>query len=156
MLTPFDIDTRNASEHEHQVALFAWCSKAARHGFAAAFDSRCYTDIDYTVDVYGYEGVPALAFIFAIPNGGERHIAVAAKLRAEGVKRGVPDIMLPLRNSTHCGLFIEMKQGGKRKGQVSQYQREFIDFLHQNSYMAVVCYSWAEAANHITDYITGD
>jgi hypothetical protein len=33
---------------------------------------------------------------FAIPNGGLRNIRVAASLKAEGVKRGVPDICIML------------------------------------------------------------
>ena len=30
----------------------------------------------------------------AVPNGGQRHPAVAAKLKAEGVRKGFPDMML--------------------------------------------------------------
>ena len=37
---------------------------------------------------------PQLALIFAIPNGGKRHIGTARKLKAEGVRSGVPDIFL--------------------------------------------------------------
>ena len=33
---------------------------------------------------------------FAIPNGGLRHIRVAVNLKAEGVKRGTPDICIML------------------------------------------------------------
>ena len=29
---------------------------------------------------------------FAIPNGGKRNIITASKLKAEGVKKGVPDL----------------------------------------------------------------
>ena len=32
---------------------------------------------------------------FAIPNGGHRHPAVAAKLKAEGATPGVPDLFIP-------------------------------------------------------------
>ena len=36
-------------------------------------------------------------YVYAVPNGGARHIRVAVKLKAEGVRRGVPDlhIMMP-------------------------------------------------------------
>ena len=52
---------------------------------------------------------PLFANVFAIPNGGHRHIKVAAKLKAEGVKAGIPDIFVAVPNSYSAGLFIEMK-----------------------------------------------
>jgi len=33
--------------------------------------------------------------IIAIPNGGQRNIATAARFKAEGVMRGVPDLYVP-------------------------------------------------------------
>ena len=44
--------------------------------------------------------------LFAIPNGGHRHKAVAVKLRAEGVCAGVPDLMVPEAHGGFNGLFI--------------------------------------------------
>lgn len=46
---------------------------------------------------------------FAIPNGALRSKAVAAKLKAEGVKAGVADLLILLPNQTFHGLFIEVK-----------------------------------------------
>lgn len=34
---------------------------------------------------------PELRLLYAVPNGGDRHPIVAAKMRAEGVRAGVPD-----------------------------------------------------------------
>lgn len=53
---------------------------------------------------------PELSLMFAVPNGGDRHPAVAAKLKAEGVKAGVPDIFLPVPRNGYHGLFIELKE----------------------------------------------
>jgi hypothetical protein len=55
---------------------------------------------------------PALAFVFAVPNGGKRAPAVAAKLKAEGVRRGVPDVWCPVPRDRYCGLVIEFKRPG--------------------------------------------
>ena len=74
----------NTSEHEHQKAVIEW----------AEVKSGQY---------------PELRLLYAIPNGGHRHKAVAAKLKAEGVKPGVPDLCLPVRRGEYSGLYIEMK-----------------------------------------------
>lgn len=55
--------------------------------------------------------------LFAVPNGGQRNVVVALKLKAEGVRAGVADLILM------CGLgqviFIEMKtkKGTQTKSQ---------------------------------------
>lgn len=118
---------RNDREHQEQVALFRW----------AELNKRKH---------------PALALMFAIPNGGHRHIAVARKLKAEGVKAGVPDIFLPwpaLQSRNACGLFVEMKAKG---GKVSDSQAEWKDLLSE-FYQVVVCWSWTEAAAAICEYL---
>ena len=39
---------------------------------------------------------PELKLMYHIPNGGKRNITTARRLKAEGVKAGVPDIHLPV------------------------------------------------------------
>jgi hypothetical protein len=56
---------------------------------------------------------PALALVHAVPNGGKRSWSVAVKLKAEGVKPGVPDIHAPLARGGYFGLWIEMKRPGE-------------------------------------------
>jgi hypothetical protein len=48
---------------------------------------------------------------FAIPNGGARHIRVAMKLKAEGAKRGVPDIAIMLPEGRIAWLELKIKGG---------------------------------------------
>lgn len=48
---------------------------------------------------------PALKWLYHTPNGGKRRNIVAAKLKAEGVKTGVPDYLLPVMGSP-CHLFL--------------------------------------------------
>lgn len=117
------------SEHEAQSALFEWAQRAA---------------VEF----------PALRWMFAIPNGGHRHPAVAVQLQQEGVKPGVPDIFLPLPR--YCGefvshgLFIELKVG---RNKASERQREWLAYLCDAGYLAVVCYGWRDAAAVILDYL---
>ncbi len=150
--TPFDVKDTD-TEDMHQEAVFMWVEKAARHGILAANDPMCYQSYDYTLNKYGKaEALPQLTHMFAIPNGELRHKAVAMKLKKQGVKKGVPDIMLPVKTSMYGGLFIEMKRAGK--GRLSEEQQKYIDFLHKNNYKIEICFSWQAAVSAITNYLT--
>ena len=46
-----------------------------------------------------------------MPNGGHRNKATAGKLKAEGVRAGVPDLMLLYPRHGYHGLVIELKVG---------------------------------------------
>jgi hypothetical protein len=113
------------TEHQEQQALFMWLEVMANR-------------------------YPILDLAFAIPNGGKRHIAVARKLKAEGVKAGVPDIFLPAPNGQYNGLFVEMKSA---KGQPTKAQKQWIFALNEVGYQAVVARGWEHAANIIADYL---
>lgn len=102
---------------------------------------------------------PETEWMFAIPNGGERNPIVAAKLKAEGVKAGVPDIFLPVTKWTElftfqfaCGLFIELKV---KKNEPSVKQEEFMDILKRSRYKVAVCYGWEAARDEIIKYLRG-
>ena len=75
--------------------------------------------------------------IFAIPNGGLRAPATAARLKSEGVSAGVPDLFIPALK-----MFIEMKITG---GKVSDSQNLWLDYLAGIGYTCCVCYSKEEA-----------
>lgn len=118
--------TLDPSEHQHQAALFKWAELAkATH--------------------------PELAMLAAVPNGGHRHIAVAAKLKAEGVKAGYPDIVLDVARYPYHGLRIELKPA--KSGRLSPQQKEWIEQLSQRGYQAVVCKGWEDAKATIEAYL---
>jgi hypothetical protein len=52
---------------------------------------------------------PDLAYLFHPANGGARDAATAGKLKAMGVRRGVPDLLLPVPRSPYVGCAIELK-----------------------------------------------
>lgn len=102
---------------------------------------------------------PELALLYAIPNGGNRHIATAMKLKAEGVRSGVPDLHLPVARQGFNSLYIEMKKTSMRpkrggKGGVSDSQRWWIDKLNEQGNKAIVCYGADEAKQVIEDYLS--
>lgn len=91
--------------------------------------------------------------LFAIPNGGMRNRVVAAKLKAEGVRSGVPDMMLAMPRGKYCGLFIEHKI---KPNKPSEDQLAFIEHLFMQGYQVVVSYSYDETVNSICSYLQGD
>lgn len=94
---------------------------------------------------------PELKGLIAIPNGGARHPAVAAKLKKEGVRKGVPDLFLPLPIPRGpAGLWLVMKSPD---GKVSASQKDFMEYLQWAGYKTMVCYSHEEAVGAIVGYL---
>ena len=93
---------------------------------------------------------PALKNLFAIPNAGKRSIGVAMYYKKEGLKSGVPDLMLPFPNREFHGLFIEMKSD---TGRPTENQKEWISRLRDAGYQCDVCRSADEAIRLISDYL---
>lgn len=89
--------------------------------------------------------------LFAIPNGGKRHPKVAAELKREGVRAGVPDLLLPIPSGIYHGLFIELKR--QDGGRVSKEQKERIDDLNAAGYKVVVCAGFEAARAEIEAYL---
>jgi|GEM_PF-5137145 len=58
------------------------------------------------------------------PNGGRRNKAEAAKLKAMGVRKGIPDLFLPIPRQGYHGLYIETKK--IKNGKVSPDQQKKI------------------------------
>lgn len=124
------------TEHEEQKNLISWCKMS--------------------------EGrYPELAFIHACPNGAQRPTKMDAqgrtyspegvKLKAEGVKKGVPDLFLDAPRRPFHGLRIEMKR--RQGGTVSDDQKIWLNFYDEQGYRAVVCEGWEEAKDIIVDYL---
>lgn len=93
---------------------------------------------------------PELDRLFHVPNGGQRHAAVAAKLQGQGVKPGVPDLCLPVPRFGCHGLWIEMKT---QDGRVSAPQKDWITFLRSAGYRVEVCRSFDEAREVLLSYL---
>lgn len=118
------------SESQHQKAVIEWC---ALH--------------------------PKAGLIFAIPNG--THIKShqgRAKAKAEGLKKGVPDLMLPVPSQGFNGLFIEMKKPKDAKsgaGTPSKEQLQWLSDLSEQGYMTALCIGSDAAISTIESYLNG-
>lgn len=91
--------------------------------------------------------------VFHIPNGGARDARTGAQLKRQGVKRGVPDLFVPVPSKDSHGLFIEMKR--KDGGTATREQREWIALLRANGYRAEVCHGAREAVRVIGEHVAG-
>jgi len=96
---------------------------------------------DFQVSIFDYVNkvLPALRpYMFAIPNGGARHVVVAVKLKKEGVTKGVYDIFISIPNLTAHGLYIECKAG---KNLLTKEQEGFRDRMREIGYICEECRS---------------
>ena len=116
-----------ATEHEEQAALIEWWS----------WDSQ-------------WMGLQR-CLLMAIPNGGARTTVTGARLKAEGVRAGIPDLFLAVPTDTSHGLWLEMKR--KRGGFVTDFQREAMKALEAQGFACVVCRGFTEAQEAIVKYL---
>ena len=114
-----------ASESREQQALFRWW------------------------DMYRSQ-YPA-ALMFAVPNGGARSAVTGARLKAEGVLAGVPDVFLAYPAGGLHGLFIEMKR--QKGGTTSAAQKIVGELLSRAGYGVAVCHGWQDAKGCIEQYL---
>ena len=89
--------------------------------------------------------------IFAIPNGGQRSITEAVRLKAEGVLAGVPDLFLAKAGAGSHGLFIEMKR--VKGGKISAKQQSVMEVLKHEGYAVLVAYGCDDAWPYVEQYL---
>lgn len=119
-------DPEQPSEHQIQCSICAWWRVAHQH-----------------------YGLPEFA-LYAVPNGGARDAITGARLKAEGVRRGIPDLFLAAPRNKLAGLFLELKRHGNT---TSPEQREVLAYLQREGYATAVCYSASEAQDKIVQYL---
>jgi hypothetical protein len=112
-------------ERAHQVTLIKWVRTVS--------------------DIY-----PVLKLLYAVPNGGDRNIRVARKLKAEGVLSGVADLCLPAARRGYHGLYLEMKS---EEGVAKKEQKEFLRHVSAEGYCAVIAQGVDEAKATLEWYL---
>lgn len=85
----------------------------------------------------------------ATPNGGMRSKATAGKMKAEGQKRGYPDMSLDVPKGIYHGMKVELKYGSNR---LSEEQVEYLQRLRADGYYSVLCVGWNEVVEAIMAY----
>lgn len=170
-LDPWAYAAKTRNEYAEQVALFMWANMACNFGLQAANDPLSYS-VPGHAKAYGTwrnDIVPQLKWLHAIKNAGHGDAVRGAMSKAEGVKAGVPDIMLPVPVSANiipdkvegfygvvCGLYIELKRLKSARGaagSTSEVQDEWRDYLTQAGYAVEVCHGWEAARDAILRYL---
>lgn len=96
---------------------------------------------------------PDLLNLTAIPHGGARHPVVAAKLKAEGVRKGYPDYLLDVARQGFHGLRIELKRTNAKPSDTADEQHDWHDRLRAAGYRVDLCKGWEDAWRVLCDYL---
>lgn len=90
---------------------------------------------------------------YAVGNGGKRNAAEAAHMKRCGIVAGVPDICIPEPANGFHSLYVELKR--KDGGRLSAAQKEWLEWLNENGFKAVVCRGSDEAKEAVKEYFAG-
>ena len=97
---------------------------------------------------------PRWGMLFAIPNGkAASSIREAVNAKRTGLKRGVPDMFLPVPAGEWHGLFVELKRDGGTPSDLKPEQAEWLRQLREQGYQTVVAYGWKDAIQEIDAYL---
>lgn len=93
---------------------------------------------------------PELELMFHIANEGKRSVHTGAELKRAGLKKGVPDVMLPVARKKYNGLAIELKAG---KNKPTEDQKKWLRGLAKEGWLCYVCWGYEAAATVLGDYM---
>jgi hypothetical protein len=105
--------------------------------------------------------IPELADLYAVPNAAKRSMRLAMQMKREGLKAGVPDIVLPHARGGYHALYVEMKRR-RVKGEKVELkagtrpranQRDWHDRLTAAGNLVRVAYGWEEARDIVLEYL---
>ena len=92
-------------------------------------------------------------FLYHIPNETVSGRGWMTRNRQLGVRKGVPDLCLPIPMHGYHGLYIELKAD---KGRLGPVQARWLEALRTFGYRAEVCHGWEEAKLVLEEYMNAD
>lgn len=99
---------------------------------------------------YMEEQHPAYRLAFHVPNERKASIQRRVALKRAGVRKGIPDIVIPVPNDKYAGLYIEMKV---KPNKASSEQMAVLRHLNSVGNYAVLCWSASEAIETLKKYV---
>jgi len=109
---------------------------------------KCASEHDEQVTFCQYLDFVHLTY-FAVPNGSNKSMTARRKFKAEGLKAGVPDMVILIEGGKT--VFIEMKR--KTGGTVSKEQKQWLERLRVLGFDAYVCKGAKEAIEAVQKYL---
>ena len=134
---------KELSEYQEQVLIFEWAERMSNK-------------------------YPELKLLNASLNGVRLNIGQAVKCKKSGMKKGYPDIFLPIRtvkmipsifnvNDTevklYSGLFIELKKTNGKNSDVKADQKIWNNLLREQGFQSLVCFGHKEVIQEICSYL---
>ena len=119
---------KDPSETQHQMAVIKWSQQASIR-----------------------QKWPELKLLFHIPNERKCTPQQGRMLKLMGVKRGVPDLCLPVPRGQYHGLYIEAKT---ETGRSSGDQNWWGEQLLSQGYMWEICHGWESAVRVLEWYLS--
>ena len=87
--------------------------------------------------------------IFSVPNGGNRNIYEAGKLKRTGVTAGIPDLIILMPNKGI--VFLEMKK--QKGGVVSKVQKIIFSLIENLGFTVLIGYGFLDAKDKVEQYL---
>jgi hypothetical protein len=93
---------------------------------------------------------PVLKLMLAVPNAAKRSYKLAAMLKAEGMRKGMLDVLFLVPMKGFAGLAIEFKKVG---GKLTPEQLTYIDLLTNAGWLVIVETSADAAMKVVKNYL---
>lgn len=97
------------------------------------------------------EKYPELEMLFAVPFDAYKSVSSCKKFTEEGLKKGIPDVCLPISNGKFSSLWIKIKSSKHTK--LTEKQKWWIKELNAKGCLAVDCVGWEAARDIILNYL---
>ena len=107
--------------------------------------------IKWTQQPHIREKWPELKLLYHVANERQCDPRMGKKLRLMGVRRGVPDLCLPVARGVYHGLYIEMKA---ESGSLTEEQKWWRDQLIKQKFFWSLCRGWESAAQILEWYMS--
>lgn len=138
VLTPTQLASPG-TEHAHQTAFF--CALSSPQLYLTDFPEAVWE---------------VFKLAHAIPSGGARDVVTAGRLKAEGVRPGVPDVCIPVARRNYHALYLEFKKLDRvnsLRGGLSEAQTHFKDLLERHGNCVVPTYGWEHGISILRWYL---
>lgn len=96
---------------------------------------------------------PEASYLYHTPNGEYRDERTVMPLALMGVRKGIPDLHLPVSRGGYLTLYLEMKDTGKSQ---TPEQVTWQRILEAEGHAYRIAYRWEQGRDYIIEYLEGN